>query len=159
MHKMNSNINVQANVIDGATGQDNIADYWRQHFQNILNANDCDKAMKDEIMRKFENIQHDPDMVVSTNCIFQILAKLECGKSAGPDGIRAEHLTFSNVKIHSLIALCFSLGLFYGYLPTALIETTIGPIVKINLVIYPTAIIIDRFLSPLLFLKYLSLLF
>ena len=157
MHKMNSNINVQANVIDGATGQDNIADHWRQHFQNILNANDCDKAMIDEIMRKFENIQHDPDMVVSTNCIFQIIAELECGKSAGPDGIRAEHLTFSNVKIHSLIALCFTLCLSHGYLPTALIETAI--IVKINLVIYPTAIIIDRLLSPLLFLKYLSLLF
>ena len=40
------------------------------------------------------------------------------------------HKKFSNVKIHSLIALCFSLGLSHGYLPTALIETTIVPIVK-----------------------------
>ena len=69
-------------------------------------------------------------MVVSANCISQIIAKLECGKSAGPDGICAEYLNFSNVKIHSLIALCFSLGLSHGYIPTALIETTIVPIVK-----------------------------
>ena len=40
------------------------------------------------------------------------------------------HKKFSNVKILSLIALCFSLGLSHGYLPTALIETTIVPIVK-----------------------------
>ena len=59
------------------TRQDNIADHWRQPFQHILNANGCDEAMKDEIMRKFENIQHDPDMVVSANCISQIIAKLE----------------------------------------------------------------------------------
>ena len=88
-------------------------------------------------------------MVVSASCISQIIA--------GPDGICAEYLKFSNVKIHPLIALCFSLGLSHGYLLTALIETTIVPIVKINLVIYPTAIIIDRLLSPLLFQKYLSL--
>ena len=150
MHKMNSHHTVQANVIDGVTGQDNIADYLRQHFQHILNANDCDDAMKDEIMGKLENIQHDPDMIVSANCIFQIIAKLECGKSARPDRICAEYLKFSNVKIHYLIALCFSLGLSHGYLPTALIETTNVPIVKKNLVIYPTAIIIDRLLSPLL---------
>ena len=90
MHKMNSHNTVQANVVDGVTGQDNIADHWRQHFQHILNANDCDEATKDEIMGKFGNIQHDPDMVVSANCISKIIAKLECGKSAGPDGICAE---------------------------------------------------------------------
>ena len=38
MHKMNSHNTVQVNVIDGVTGQDNIADHWRQHFQHILNA-------------------------------------------------------------------------------------------------------------------------
>ena len=103
-------------------------------------------------------IQHDPYMVVLANCISQIIAKLECGKSAGPDGICAEYLKFSNVEIHSLIALSFSLGLSHGYLPTALIETTILYLSsKINLVIYPTAIIIDRLFSPLLFRKYLSL--
>ena len=50
LHKMNSHNTVQANVINGVTGQDNISDHWRQHFQHILNANDCDEAMKDEIM-------------------------------------------------------------------------------------------------------------
>ena len=72
-------------------------------------------------------------LLVSTNCISQIIAKLDCGKSAGPDEICAEYLKCSNFKIHSLIALCFSLCSSLGYLPRALIETTI-------------AIIIDRLL-------------
>ena len=71
-----------------------------------------------------------PEMVVSTNCVSQIVDNLECGKSAGPDRICAEHLKFSNDKISILLALCFTVCLSHGYLPTALIETTIVPIVK-----------------------------
>ena len=130
VHKMNSNSTVQANVIDGTTGQDNIAEYWRQHFHKILNANDCDHSLKADIMEKFENIQHNPDMIVSTNCVSQVIAKLECGKAAGSDGICAEYLKFSHAKIHTLLALCFSVCISHGYLPADLSETTIVPIVK-----------------------------
>ena len=45
-------------------------------------------------------------------------------------GICAEHLKFSNDKISILIALCFTVCLSHGYLPTASFETTIVPIVK-----------------------------
>ena len=130
VHKLNSNSTTQANVIDGISGQDNIANYWRDHFYKILNTNDCDKSLKDGIVGKLEDIQHSTDMAVSTKCISEIIAKLECGKSAGPDEICAEYLKFSNVKLHTLLALCFSLCLSHGYLPIALIETTIIPIVK-----------------------------
>ena len=63
-------------------------------------------------------------MELSTYCVSQIVANLECGKSAGPDGICAEHLTISNDKMFILLALCFTVCLSHGYLPTALIETT-----------------------------------
>ena len=99
VHKINFNSTVQTNVIDGITGQDNIADYWRQHFHKILNANDCDQALKADIMEKFKNIQHNPDMIVSTNCVSQVIAKLECGKAARSDRICAEYLKFSHLKI------------------------------------------------------------
>ena len=47
-----------------------------------------------------------------------------------PDGIGAEYLKFSNIKIHILLSLCFTLCLAHGYLPPAMIETTIVPNVK-----------------------------
>ena len=103
---MNSNSTVQANVIDGITGQDNIADYWIQRFHKILNANDCDQALKADIMGKIENIQHNPDMIVSTNCVSQVIAKLECGKAAGSDGICAEYLRFSHTYSISALFFC-----------------------------------------------------
>ena len=66
-----------------------------------------------------------------TNCVSHIIVKLECGKAAGSDGICcAEYLKFSHAKIHTLLALCFSLCISHGYLPADLIETTIVPIVK-----------------------------
>ena len=85
-------------------------------------------------------------MVVSTNCVSQIVDNFKCGKFAGPDGICTEHLQFSTDKIYILLALCFTVCLSHCYLPTALIETTIVPIVKTSLVIYLTAIIIDLLL-------------
>ena len=69
-------------------------------------------------------------MSVLTKSVSEIIGKLECGKSAGPDGIGAEYLKFSNIKIHILLSLCFTLCLAHGYLPPAMIETTIVPIVK-----------------------------
>ena len=81
MHKRNSDNTVQANVNDGIRGQDNIADCWRQLFHKIVNANDCDKTLKADMMGKFENIQHNSDLIVLTNCVSQVIAKLECGKS------------------------------------------------------------------------------
>ena len=44
------------------------------------------------------------------------------------DEICAEYLKFSNIKIHDLLALCFSLCLSHGYLPADFIETTIVPV-------------------------------
>ena len=104
---MNSNNTTQANVIDGILGQCNIANHWRDHFYKILNSIDCDNSLKDDIVEKFENIQPSADMAVSTKCISEILSTLECGKSARPNGICAEYLKFSNVKLHTLLALCF----------------------------------------------------
>ena len=72
--------------------------------------------------------KHNPEMAISTNCVSQIVDNLECGKSAGPDEICAEHLKFSNDKISILIVRCFTVS--HSYLPTALIETTIVTIVK-----------------------------
>ena len=127
---MNSCNNVQANVIDGITGQNNIADYWKEHFCKILNANDYDHNLTADVPRKLQNVQHDSNMAVSAKIITEIVSKLECGNSAGPDGISAECFKFSNTKIHVLLSLLFSMCLSHGYLPSTFIKTTIVPIVK-----------------------------
>ena len=93
---MNLNSTTLANVIDGISGQDIIANYWRDHFYKILNTNDCDKSLKNDIVGNLENIQHHADMALSTKCISEIIAKLECGKFAGPDGICVKNFLMTN---------------------------------------------------------------
>ena len=82
VHKMNACNNVQANVIDGITGQDSIANYWKEHFYKILNANNCDPNLTAGIARKLQNVQHDSNMAVSAKSITEIVSKLECAKYA-----------------------------------------------------------------------------
>ena len=56
--------------------------------------------LKDDILSNFDKIKHNSNMSVSTKSVSEIIGKLECGKPAGPDGIGAEYLKFSNIKIH-----------------------------------------------------------
>ena len=133
MHKMNNCNIILANVIDGFSGPDSIASHWKQHFDKLLNVHvhdNSNSSLKDDNLSNFEKMKHNSNMVVSTKSVSEIIGKLECGKSAGPDGIGAEYLKFSNIKIHVLLSLCFTLCLAHGYLPPAMIETTIVPIVK-----------------------------
>ena len=131
MNKMNCCNTILANVIDGVTGPDSIASYWKQHFDKPLNVHDnCNNSLKNDILSNFDTIKHNSNMAVSTKSVSELIGKLECGKSAGPDGIGAEYLKFSNIKIHVLLSMCFTLCLAHGYLPPAMIETTIVPIVK-----------------------------
>ena len=118
-------------MIDGVIGLENIASHWKQHFDKLLNIYvNCDNSLKTDMLSKFVNIEHDSNMAVSTKSVSEIISKLECGKFSSPDGIDAEYLKLSNTKIHVLLSMSFTLCLSHGYIPPAMIETTIVPIVK-----------------------------
>ena len=55
VHTLNSNSNTKGNVIDDISGQNNIANYCRDHFYKILNTNDCDKLL--ESLKIFSTMQ------------------------------------------------------------------------------------------------------
>ena len=73
LHKLNSNSTTQVNVFDSISGQNNIANYWRDHFYKILNTNNCNKSLKDDIVGKFKDIQHNTDMAISYNVFLKSL--------------------------------------------------------------------------------------
>ena len=62
-------------------------------------------------MGKVKIKQHCNDMIISIKLIQEAVCNLECGKSAGPDGIFAESIKFAHHRIHVLLSLCFSLCL------------------------------------------------
>jgi len=122
--------NMQANSIDGISGEVDISCFWKDHYQKLLNNNTCDMNLKSAVLGKLNDIQYNKDMIVSATDISELIGKLNCGKSAGADNISAESLKFAHDKLNVLLSMCFSMCLSHGYLPPSMIETIIVPIVK-----------------------------
>ena len=124
MSKINQTSNVIASSIDGISGECNISVCWKDHFSSILNSSGSSNAnLKNSIMSKL-------DMIVSSRVTSKLISELESGKSSGPDNISPESLKFASNRLSVLLSLCFSVCLSHGYLPPAMIKTTIVPIVK-----------------------------
>ena len=128
--KLNQCNNIQANCIEGKTGEKDIANHWKEYFCKLLNNNAINETLKDSIMGKLEGIQYTETMSVSTEEVTETISKLKKGKSCGPDGICAEALKAGHRKVYVWLSLCFSLCMFHGYIPQPLIEATIVPIIK-----------------------------
>ena len=81
-------------------------------------------------MSKLDDVQYSENMIVSSRITSKLISELDSGKSSGPDNISPESLKFASNRLSVLLSLCFSVCLSHGYLPPAMIKTTIVPIVK-----------------------------
>ena len=59
-----------------------------------------------------------------------IIHAMPVGKSLGYDSVSNEHLKYANEKFHILMSLLYSSMLIHGFLPDAMMITTIAPIIK-----------------------------
>ena len=72
---MNSGNAIQANTIYGCLGEADIADYWKNHFSKLLNANRYDATLKASLMSKLNKVLYCNDMIISSIASFQKLSK------------------------------------------------------------------------------------
>ena len=56
--KLNQCNNIQANCIEGKTGEKDIANRWKEYFCKLLNNNAVNETLKNSIMGKLEGIQY-----------------------------------------------------------------------------------------------------
>ena len=69
--------------------------------------------------------------ILVTSCdVSDSLKKVKLGKSAGIDGLAAEHFVYSYERISVHLAMLFTSMLTHGYLPDAFMTTSIIPISK-----------------------------
>ena len=54
---MNSGNAIQANTIDGCSGEADIADFWKNYFSKLLNAHSYDATLKTSLMSKFNMVK------------------------------------------------------------------------------------------------------
>ena len=109
VRKMNSRNAIQANSIGGCSGEAGIADYWKNHFSKLLNANSYDATLKTSLMSKFNNVLYCNYMIIPCSLISEAINKLESGKSPGPDDVYAESIKFDHPRLHVVLSICFSL--------------------------------------------------
>ena len=69
-------------------------------------------------------------MLIDASAIFESLKEIKLGKSAGIDGLAAEHFVYSHSSISVHLAFLFTCMLNHGHVPTAFMKTSIIPILK-----------------------------
>ena len=111
--------------IDDATGKQEVADMWKDHFKNLLN---CVKGKNSNSLIK--DCEYDPNSKISSGEIEDAINKLVGGKSCGLDGIYAEHLKYASNNYRTSIAKCLTSFLVHGFLPESLMSVILVPIIK-----------------------------
>ena len=81
-------------------------------------------------MWSIDSLQYSEHMFVSANEISSIMHKLKCGKSAGADGLAAEHFVHAHDSLAVHLSLCINSCLVHSFLPKELMLTLIVPLVK-----------------------------
>jgi exonuclease III len=120
---------VNALSIDGATGDRDIANLWKNHYENILNGNN-NRQSKTNVLNFISTHGSEDNLVLQESEVKIAIEKLKSDKCAGMDGLQSEHFKFANNIIVQLLTNLFNSMLAHGYLPQALMDTCITPIIK-----------------------------
>ena len=128
----NSKATKFAHVVDGCSGDENIADRWKVHFSQLFNAN-VDDTAKTKFHSSISSVLESScfsDITVTIDDVEDACAKQKCGKAAGPDGIDMEAVLFGGHRLRVHLCLLFNLFIKYSYLPNSFMESVMVPLVK-----------------------------
>ena len=118
-----------SNCIDGATGESNIANQWKDHYSSLLNSS-SNTADKDDVCKSFKNLCFNQGMYVSVTEVMELLRELSSGKASGMDGLTGESLKYANHILPVLLSICFTRMFKHCYLPISMLDSVIVPLVK-----------------------------
>ena len=124
----NAKATVHANCIGSAHGDTEIANMWRDHFDRLYHSN-SDIISRDE----FYNVLNDRDLsnyTVTVSDICEAISKQKTGKAMGLDDIPMEAFIHGGTRLGVHLALIFNCFVSHSYLPSALMDSMIVPLVK-----------------------------
>ena len=126
---LNKSKSTLSNCINGTTGKGDIANLCKNHYSILLNSSK-DVSSKDFVCDSFKNISFNQGMIVSVNEVLSLVHNLESGKSAGLDGLNCECLKYADAILSVLLSFCFTCMFKHSYLPSAMLDSVIIPLVK-----------------------------
>ena len=109
------------------SGQNEITQLWENYFRNLLNSSH-DVCNKQSVLTALETCTATGRF--SCIDIVATFKTLKSGKSAGLDGLYAEHFKFACDELSVLMSLVINAMVLHSYLPNDLMDTVIIPIVK-----------------------------
>ena len=127
--KMTKTDSIRALSIDSVTGDNNICNLWKNHYEKLLNCKN-DSQCKPEVMNFVRALRNEESFVFKECDVRNAIDKLRIGKSAGLDGLQSEHYKYADNIVSELLTNLFNAMLAHGYMPKSLMETLIVPIVK-----------------------------
>ena len=75
-----------SNCIDGVTGENTVADLWRDHYESLLN-DSTHHDEKADVLQSFNNICSHAGMYVTMSEVLEVVKDLPNRKSFGLDGL------------------------------------------------------------------------
>ena len=102
------------NCIDGVTGENAIADLWRDHYESLLN-DSTHHDEKADVLQSFNNMCSHAGMYVTMSEVLEVVKDLPNRKSSGLDGLNGESLKFSDPLMCLLLSICYTCMFKHSY--------------------------------------------
>lgn len=126
----NSKSSVNADVINGHTGDTAISEMWKNHYQALYNSVQDNGAKKEFLDRLSQLDKYSNTYVINVQDISMYCNKQKKGKAVGPDGIPMEALVYGGTRLHIHLALLFNCFIKTGYVPRSFMQSLIIPLIK-----------------------------
>ena len=120
---------ILATKVGDAVVTADVTTMWQTHFSELLNSVH-NTSSKSFVCDHVDAVFPDSRISVTLCDVSDSLKKVKLGKSAGINGLAAEHFLYSHERISAHLAMLFTSMLTYGYLANAFKTTSIIPILK-----------------------------
>jgi len=104
VHKINNNKATKyANSVGGADGEYDVANMWRNHFEQLYSSVDG-KSAKDLFLSRISEKQTcltELPLTILMNDVVDVVRKQKKGKAVGPDGIAMEAILFGGLRLYT----------------------------------------------------------
>ena len=128
--KVQGNLKPTSNMatsVDGHTGAENIAGFWKCHYEGLLNSVSRPDHSAD-LNERLDSVPRSEVLVTwGAEDLSQYRRQLKSGKATGMDGISPEHLKWAPVKIDVHLALIFNALLCHSFISDSFMPVRIVP--------------------------------
>ena len=118
--------------VGNATGQTDVANMRKCHYSGLLNSKKCYKIFVDNFLTRRSSFCN--TCIVNFQCTApmtcNLIKKLPLQKSAGADGMTAQHLRYAHYCVCIYSSVLFNLRVNHGFIPDDYFITDVVPILK-----------------------------